>query len=254
MRTLKRWIVKHILRDWPTKKVHALVEQATASRRCLGLFDGMQYVSRSIGSEYYPKILGTYEKELIPVFEDLLRKPFETFIDIGAAEGYYAVGMALKTDWNIIAFEADPTTPLPELAELNQLESRIDLRIACDLGDLQDCLVEFPKALLLVDVETAEFSLLDPRFIPELRTTTIIVEVHDCFLHGIGERLKNRFASTHTIERIDAQKRTPEDFPLIFPKLPFDPRLYTLKYLDEARPNGMYWLILNPSSNTKLGT
>jgi hypothetical protein len=41
------------------------------------------------------KLLGTYEQELHPVFEEVIAKQPRTIIDIGAAEGYYAVGLAL---------------------------------------------------------------------------------------------------------------------------------------------------------------
>ena len=98
----------------------------------------------------------------------------------------------------------------------------------------------------LVDIEGSELLLLDPHYIPSLRHATLIVETHDCFLPGTGQRLIERFQPTHAIERVDTHKRTPSDFPLPLPSLPFDPSQYTLSYMDEQRPSGMYWLILRP--------
>jgi len=247
LRILKSRILRILSNDWPRRKIEQLVKDATAEELCLsGPFKGMRYIDRSIGSEYYPKILGTYEKELAGIIEELSRSSFDQFIDIGAAEGYYAVGFALKTEWPIIAFEADPETPLPDLAKVNQVEDRITLKGACDLGDLQDALVKAKNSLVLVDVETAEFGLLDPRFIPELKSATLLVEVHDCFLHGIGDRLLSRFSESHTVERIECQSRTLTDFPVELPKLPFNPDLYIDYYLNERRPDGMYWLLMKP--------
>lgn len=247
-RRLKNWIIRHLLRDWPRRRVNRIVDDALAPRTCRGLFSGMRYVDRSIGSSYAPKLLGTYEQELVPVFERLFDQDFDQFVDIGAAEGYYAVGAALKTDWPITAFEANPQTPLPQLAELNGVTGRIDLRGACDLGELADLLAGKTNSLLLADVEGAERLLLDPRFIPELRTATLVVEVHDCFLLGTGGTLLRRFADSHRAERIDSVPRTGADCPLHFPPLPFDPTVYALEYLNERRPSGMYWLIFTPKA------
>jgi hypothetical protein len=247
IRGFKNWLIRYLLQDWPKKKVQQIITAALAEKRCFGIFAGMRYVDQSIGSEYYPKLLGTYEKELHHVFEALFQKSFEQFVDIGAAEGYYAVGVALRTNWNVIAFEANPETPLPELARLNEVTERITLKGACDLGDLADALEGKPQSLLLVDVETAEFALLDPRFIPNLKTATIIVEVHDCFMHGIGDRIRSRFSQSHRIDHIDCVPRSFKDCPVSFPSLPFDPEVYTLEYMNERRPDGMYWLILTPN-------
>jgi len=246
MRKLKNWIVKYVLREWPRRKIESVILNALGEHTCLGIFSGMRYISLSIGSEYYPKLLGTYEQELTSIFTRFFYQDFDQFIDIGAAEGYYAVGVALKTNWKVIAFEANPETPLKELAKLNGVEDRVTLKGACDLGDLTDQLESHSKSFLLVDVETAELSLLDPRFIPSLESATMVVEVHDCFIPGIGDRLVKRFKSTHDIQRIDCLNRTFSDFPISLPKLPFDPTLYVLPYLDERRPEGMYWLILTP--------
>lgn len=246
MRTLKRWMVRRLLRDWPRRKIRTLVSRELEDLTCRGLFEGMHYIDRAIGSEYFPKLLGTYELELVPLFKRLMRQEFDLFVDIGAAEGYYAVGIALKTRWPVLAFEANPGTPLPDLAALNGVSERIELRGACDLGDLADAIRPRRNPLLLVDVEGAELALLDPRFIPELRRYSVIVEVHDCFIPGIGERLKQRFETSHRIERIDCRARVFPDFPIKLPRLPFDPQVYTLPYLDERRPAGMYWFFMEP--------
>ena len=147
----------------------------------------------------------------------------------------------------MIAFEADPRTPLPELAALNEVEDRIRLYPACDLRSLAEAIDDHSHPLLLVDIEGSELLLLDPHYIPSLRRATLIVEIHDCFLPGTGQRLIERFQPTHAIERVDTRVRTPSDFPLPLPSLPFDPSQYTLSYMDEQRQADTYWLILRPT-------
>src|SRR5215208_3855790 len=60
-----------------------------------GIFAGMRYVRDAVGGQLYPKLLGTYELELVPVIQALNRKRVARIVDVGAAEGYYAVGLAL---------------------------------------------------------------------------------------------------------------------------------------------------------------
>src|SRR5262245_56331762 len=56
-----------------------------------GFFKGMQYPrNRSISSALFPKLLGTYERELHPVLERICKEPYEGIVNIGCAEGYYA--------------------------------------------------------------------------------------------------------------------------------------------------------------------
>ena len=80
-RRLKNWIIRHLLRDWPRRRVSRIVDDTLATRTCRGLFSGMRYVDRSIGSSYAPKLLGTYEQELATVFERLFAQDFDHDFD-----------------------------------------------------------------------------------------------------------------------------------------------------------------------------
>ena len=74
-----------------------------------GPFKGMKYISESVGSCHMPKILGIYENEIYPTLLNFLSNS-DLFVDIGAAEGYYAVGSAIKyPHLNVIAYEMDKT-------------------------------------------------------------------------------------------------------------------------------------------------
>ena len=85
-----------------------LVRQRTDCKVRLGPFAGMRYVSNSIGGAYLPKLLGIYERELTQVMEAACARQPRLIVDIGAAEGYYAVGLALRNPQaTVIAFEAE---------------------------------------------------------------------------------------------------------------------------------------------------
>ena len=63
----------------------------------------MRYVPLGYGSACVPKILGTYEKEISSTLEALLELEFDVIVVVGAAEGFYPVGFALKTKAQIIS-------------------------------------------------------------------------------------------------------------------------------------------------------
>ena len=59
-----------------------------------GPFAGMTYVESASEGALIPRLLGTYESELHPYLEAFAREGLDSVIDVGCAEGYYAVGLA----------------------------------------------------------------------------------------------------------------------------------------------------------------
>lgn len=80
----------------PITLVHTYLRKVTQKRIFSGPFRGLFYVGESVGSSYFPKILGIYEKELHGILEANKLDSFDKIIVIGAGEGYYAVGLAKK--------------------------------------------------------------------------------------------------------------------------------------------------------------
>ena len=138
----------------------------------------MRYVDQSYWSPYIPKLLGTYERELAEYLEEAATLPFDTVVDIGAAEGYYAVGLALRLrNAQVIAFEMEPSAQelIRRLAQLNGVESRVALEGFCTCEKLSAALKDSGKTMLVCDAEGGEFTLLDPMTIPRLRECHILV-------------------------------------------------------------------------------
>ena len=61
-----------------------------------GPFEGMRYTNEGYGV-LLAKLCGTYECELWPVLRELLNAKFDRFIDVGAGDGYYVTGFALRS-------------------------------------------------------------------------------------------------------------------------------------------------------------
>ena len=233
----------------PIGYLEHLVRSRTGGRIPKGPFAGMRYIHTAFGSAYVPKLLGIYERELNPFIEQACALNFPLIVDVGAAEGYYAVGMALRNpDARVIAFEMEQKgrAALKEMAELNNVTSRVEIRARCKRPDLAQILATSDRALILCDAEGDEETLLDPETIPMLAHTHLLVEVHEFVSAGIAERVMKRFAATHKIRRIWQEDRHRSDLPFATLGTTLLPRFYLDWSVSEWRPERMSWLWMEP--------
>jgi hypothetical protein len=249
-RLLKR-VVPRPLRPLPY--LEATVARVTGGKVHAGPFRGMCYVDRAFCSALLPKLLGVYERELYGVVERACAVPVDRVIDVGAAEGYYACGFALRRPrLPVIAFELDPEArrTAEELARLNGLAGQVAVRGECVPGDLAE-LTREGAALIVCDCEGAEARLLDPAACPGLARAYLLVETHEFVVPGVTEVLRHRFASTHRIEEIWQEPRRRQDFLLTdwYIRRMQDHDL--VGALDEARPVRMQWLWMEPQSRPR---
>ena len=220
-----------------------------------GSFQGMNYIPRAYYSEILPKLVGTYERELIPAIEMICRAGCDLIVDVGAAEGFYAVGMALRNPAaSIVAFELSSSGRyfLRRLVTRNGVSGRITVHGECTVETLRSSLGEARRPAVICDCEGAEDILLCPDQVEPLRRSLILVETHDGLataggiLEGITDRLHERFAPTHDIEVIVSRPRSRDDLPPDWsPALADDD---AMEAMNEGRPWAQ-WLFLRPSAN-----
>jgi hypothetical protein len=205
-----------------------------------GPFEGLKYPERAAGSAWAPKLLGTYELELAPVIEEIVSRGYSSVVDIGAAEGYYAVGLAKRMPGaEIVCFEKEEEARslLTWFATENGVASRLQIHGVATPSAVAATLEVRERALVICDAEGAEIELLDPGVVPALRRSDILVELHD-FLDGdVAAILSGRFAPTHEITEVRARPRRLGDCP----SRARLGRAQTLALLDECRPDGMRW-------------
>jgi precorrin-6B methylase 2 len=180
-----------------------------------GPFKGMKYINRSTGSVILPKLIGTYEDELHNIFYSLKKNSYQRFIDIGAAEGYYAVGIKkylLPDTCEAIAFEANlkGRRLIKKLAKCNGVED-IQVLGFCTLAELKKTLND-ERTLLIVDIEGGEYDMLVPAQVNFARCD-ILVEVHPINEEKKEITLINRFRDTHNITRIEQKAKQLPDIP-----------------------------------------
>lgn len=233
--------------------VHLTRERTSCVVRS-GPFAGCVYVSISVGSAYIPKLLGIYERELASKMELICAGRPTLIVDVGAAEGYYAIGLMIRNPQaRVVAFETEMhgQEALREMAMLNDVSPRLDIRGKCETLDLASTLEGTLNSVVICDVEGYEEKLLDLKIIPALSRSSILVELHEFIVPGITEELKSRFSNTHRIEQIWQQSRSAGEFPWHT----FGTMLLPKSYLDwavsEGRPAQMSWLWMVPKGGSR---
>jgi hypothetical protein len=169
-----------------------------------GPFQGMNYGIKASEGSGSARLLGVYEASLAPIIETIITRAYPLVVDIGSAEGYYAVGLARRMPGSrVMARDANPSAQdrCGRLAVLNGVQGRVEIGGIMTHADLEICRAQ--KTLVLCDIEGAEAELLDPVAAPGLTRADILVECHDGMQPGLSALLAARFAPTHHVTRID---------------------------------------------------
>jgi SAM-dependent methyltransferase len=231
------------LAKWRSTLIQNTMVQKNGATIMAGVFAGMKYHRSSSEGCYVPKLLGCYEAPLQLAVEEVIARGYRRVLNIGCAEGYYAVGLARRMpDAHIIAFDLNEQARAAcgQLAEENGVSDRVTIASEFTCADFQRFADH--STLVLCDIEGAEHALLDPGKAPALARLDVIVEVHDCFHPGLSEEIAGRFRPTHEVTVIrDGGNRRPEKLPVW---------LYELSELDrliaiwEWRAGPTPWLVM----------
>jgi hypothetical protein len=180
-----------------------------------GAFAGMWMPPRSLWGGHLARLAGTYEEELVEPLKRMLALRPTRIIDIGASDGYYAVGLA-RTEPSIpvIAYELEANSRriCREIAKRNCVRN-LKLRGRITPTELGRCLS--PRAFVLCDVEGYEYHLLDPGRTPRLREASLLIELHESIVPGVTVAILERFEPTHNIDLIDALPREGSGRPVL---------------------------------------
>jgi hypothetical protein len=236
----------------PIEYLEHLVRNRTDGRVRAGPFAGMRYIDGAAGSVHLSKLLGIYERELNACIEQACALNFPLIVDLGAAEGYYAVGMALRNPKaRIIAFEMDAKAraALAEKGRLNNVADRVEIRGKCEPEDVERALADTPRPLVICDVEGYESVLLDPTTVPSLQRASILVELHEFIERGITDKIRERFVATHNTTHVWQQERSIAEFPFKDFYTRWLPESYLRWAVSESRPEQMSWFWMEPTSN-----
>lgn len=235
-----RRLIERQVRGLGLDSVARTISRHTGSQVASGPFRAMRIDYDALPVHSSPKLLGTYEREIASCVEDAIGLDPPFILNVGASDGYYAVGLALRLPLaRVFAAEADPKSLRATVrnAALNSVEDRVSAVGVFRSGEFSKYLCE-AGSLLVMDCEGAEFVLLDPTREPALRVAVILVEVHRS--HGTPDELASRFRQTHSARMVSRVPRTPSEMPVDIPNV--DP----VVAMDERRGEET-WLYLSPA-------
>jgi hypothetical protein len=227
---------KKLLKEWG---FHVPMNELIRERGCTllgGPFRGMRYPRKSLlNRNGIPILFGSYELELHTIIEESVSKRFERIIDIGCAEGYYAVGLARSTKATVYAFDCDPRERLycRELARLNGVSDRVHVRSWCVETILKNTAIG--RCLIISDCEGYEFHLFSDDIAPTLKDCDLIIEVHENTEANVGRLLVQRFRNSHRVRILEFDaERVGDEVPEKWKK-----------FAREIRPERQQWLYLS---------
>lgn len=237
-----------LLSKWRSVLIQNTLLQQNGIVVMQGPLQGLDFLPQSAEGCHIAKLLGCYEQPLQPFIEQAIQKQYTTILNIGCAEGYYAVGMArrmpstrvLAHDLNSKAREA-----CAALATRNKVDDRISIGGLFTSADFAAHAGQ--DILLMCDIEGAERELLDPVLAPALQNMDIIVESHECLIPGITQLLIGRFEATHNITLVqDDGQRQLDKAPQWFLNLAhLDQLLATWEWRSGPTP----WLVMKSRSS-----
>lgn len=183
------------------------------SKVLAGPFKGLEYPEKTVAERnLVGKILASYEDELHEFVEEICEKKYSMIINVGSADGYYTVGLALRAPLTkVIAFDTDiwARQATKALALLNGAKN-IQIRSMCSPAVLREILP--PNGLLVSDCEGYETTLLDPSECPQLKTATILVEIHEHNSPGAESIIRKRFSDSHEIRVATSRRKKSADY------------------------------------------
>ena len=198
-------------------------------------------------------LFGFYEKEILEeVLKTSINKEKKNFIDIGAADGYYAIGV-LKSNLYDHSYCFELTKKGREVIKENSILNNVFKKISIH-GEVDTLLSNYlpfyilNNSLILIDIEGHEFNLLSLEFLKEIKYAKVIIEIHEYF-HEDGvrmlEELKKKLKIFFEIKEITTQQRN------LAPFIELDNFSDSDRWLlcSEGRYKKGKWLILNPKEN-----
>lgn len=244
----QRWLPWRSKKHTADDEIYTLFPDLIVKHGC---FKGMKYPeAKAICSALFPKLIGSYEKEIQPILEKICREGYTEIVDIGCAEGYYAVGLAMRIPTaKIFAYDTnkDAIRLCKRMADLNNVGKRITAGSFCSVETLKS-IPFMTKGLIISDCEGYEKKLFVEDTVPFIASCDLLIEIHDYIDINISSLIRQRFAETHEVEIIRSIDDIDKAKSYFYEELTgFD--LESRKILlGECRPTIMEWFYMKSRS------
>lgn len=230
-----------VLRDDGLLEISKRVVERCGTTVLRGPFAGMRFPEEVLlDLPCAQRISGSFEKELHPVFVGLKRREYQIVLNIGSAEGYYAVGLALLLGVPVFAFDVNPVERrrCRMTAEVNGVASMVHIEAFCDEERLRG-LVRGKRCFVLSDCEGYELELFDRSAAADLQLSDLLIEIHQLGGRDGYKSVCSLFAPSHSVETYEAAPRDAAEYP----ELAFLGADAT-RAIEEWRDAGQRWVFL----------
>ncbi len=192
--------------------------------------------------------LGVYEQHVMEKLIELSGINNSQFVDIGAADGYFAVGMAYSNFYdNIYAFEISKRgqDKIKENAIRNSCLDSVIIKGEANYDSLNNIINNDAGTVLLIDIEGFEFELLTTDILILLRNCHVICELHPWLVNDGYDKQDDFIESAKKYFDVSLIKRDYYN-PSAFEELDNFSDEERLIALGEGRKKNMNWLVLEP--------
>jgi hypothetical protein len=183
-----------------------------------GVFKGLKLSNNVFWGEgdLGSKALGLYEQEIQTLLFELQdSKKRKTLIDIGGADGYFAIGaLVSKLFTKVIVFEISSKgrETLRDNAVINCIENNLTILKEASSESFQnlvDSNLNLADSVVLCDIEGAEYDLFNDEILKKLLNSHIIIEIHcwDESMKKKKEEFHERVLKLFDIRKIRTQGR-----------------------------------------------
>ena len=215
-----------------------------------GSFKGMKLNQKVWWSknDYITQTLGIYEEHILKKITNFAKSGASTLIDVGAADGYFAVGMAYSNIYkNVYAFEIEKEgrDRILENANANKCNDKIKVFGEADVGSISKIIKGEDKVTVMIDIEGAEYEFFSEDMFKILSGNYVICELHPWMVDGgdsLQIKLLNKASEKFNVELIKRDTYRPNMFSE-FDNLSDEERLVAV---GEGREKNMQWMVLSP--------
>ena len=162
------------------------------------------------------KVLGQYEREIQELIVEIQKNnSIKTFLDLGAADGYFALGVLVNNIfYKSIASETslELRNSLKLNANDNNVLNRLEIFDEFNENSFNEIFKKKPKKgdfLILCDIEGSEFRLFNEKTLKFLNNLNVIIEIHytDFIDNKKIKQFKNKILKHFYIEIIKGKKQ-----------------------------------------------
>ena len=229
---------------WRRAELAAIVHDNTRGTVQTGPFAGMRLLRDASwgASDLASKWLGLYEQDLHPALEEARGQSYDGVVNVGCAEGFYAIGLArLFAHIPIYAFDTDAGARrvVAANAQANEVADRLRIDGFCSADHLAQLAGTHRALLCVLDCEGFETQLLPATpTVAALRHSDLLIECHERTHPGGADTLRARLAASHDVTTFRQGARDPNAF--VFLRMLPDLERWIL--MEEGRAISPTWL------------